>query len=43
MEEEYFIDNLENAEFVMANMSWDYLPDIENATLAVLKIAFLEF
>lgn len=36
MDEEYFIDNLENAEFVMANMAMDYLPDIDNATIAVL-------
>ena len=36
VEEKYFIDNLENAEFVMANMAMDYLPLIDNATVAML-------
>ena len=37
MEEKYFIDNIENAEFVMANMAaMDYLPEIDNATVALL-------
>ena len=40
LEEEYFTDNSENAEFVMANMAMDNLPDIDNATLALLKITF---
>ena len=33
LEEEYYSDNIENAEFVMA---MDNLPDIDNATLALL-------
>ena len=36
VEEKYFIENLENAEFVMANMAMDYLPEIDNATVALL-------
>ena len=36
LEEEYFTDNIENAEFVMANMAMDNPPDIDNATLALL-------
>ena len=36
LEEDYFTDNIDNAEFVMANMAMDNLPDIDNATLALL-------